>query len=157
EQKRSQEIIASEKLTRQILERAVDVIVVCDETGDITHASREAHVLAGTMAVLQRQFQQVFPLAGKAGDPATGVADAPCLDVSLVGSCLGGQTVQGVEVELRRNDGQKFDLLMSAGPLRGGDDQARGCVFTLTDITRLKATEEQLKQSQAELRRQAQE
>jgi PAS domain S-box-containing protein len=152
EQKRSEEVVASGKLARQILERAVDVIVVCDENGRITHASREAHALAGTTSVLHRDFAEVFPLNEKHGQElnCTIPGDGSGLDGSLVKGCLGGRTVHGVEVELRR-DGKKLDLLMSSGPLRGGNDQARGCVFTLTDITRLKATEAQLKQSQADL------
>ena len=152
EQKRNEEIIASEKLAREILDRAADVIVVCNEHGEITHASRAAHELAGTTAVLHQRFDEVFSLTFRNGEPvicSTGL-DATG-ERSFVGSCLSGRIVQGVEVEFVRGDGRKFDLLMGAGPLRDTRDQSRGCVFTLTDITRLKVAEEELRESQAHL------
>jgi PAS domain S-box-containing protein len=157
EQKRSEAILASEKLARHILERAVDVIVVCNEHGVITHASRAAHELAGTN-VLQQSFESVFPLIYSAGRPVSCATErAHEENGSFVSACLGGRTMQGMEVELQRADGKKFDLLMSAGPLRDMRQESRGCVFTLTDITRLKKTEEALRQSEQKLRQQAQE
>ncbi|HTM11047.1 MAG TPA: ATP-binding protein, partial [Verrucomicrobiae bacterium] len=148
EQKRSEEIVASEKLIRQILDSAADVIIVCDEQGNITHASRVGYELAGTSAVLRHRFEEVFPLTFKNGEPVTCSVGQ---ERSLVGSCLNGRTVQALEVEFVRSDGKKFDLLMSAGPLRDRRDLSRGCVFTLTDITRLKVAEEELRESQAQL------
>ncbi len=152
EQKRSEEILASGKLAGEILEHAVDVIVVCDEDGEITRASRAAHELAG-VNVLHRRFDGVFRLVEKNG---TGLScsvatDGAVRNGTIIATCLEGRIIQGAEVEFVRADGRKFDLLMSAGPLRGSNDEARGCVFTLTDITRLKAAEEELKRSQAQL------
>ncbi|HEY1269088.1 MAG TPA: ATP-binding protein [Candidatus Binatia bacterium] len=152
EQKRSEELLASGKLAREILEHAVDVIVVCDENGNITHASSAAHELAGGN-VLQRHFDNVFRLVEKNGvglscSVTTGGAAG---DSSIIATCLEGRTIQGAEVEFVRPDGRKFDLLMSAGPLRDAREQSRGCVFTLTDISGLKAAEEELKRSQGQL------
>src|SRR5258706_163203 len=150
EQKRSEEIMASEKLARHILERAVDVIVVCDENGMITRASRAARDLAGAN-VLQQPFGAAFPLSFKNGAGVSSASDGPEADGSFITHCLGGKTVQGMEVELRRADGQRFALLMSAGPIRDIRGRSRGCVFTLTDVTRLKRAEEELRRSEAQL------
>lgn len=151
EQKRNEDIVASEKLARHILERAVDVIVVCDEAGKITHASRAAHDLAG-VDVLRESFASVFPIVDAKGEPLSCAVETEMKgNGSLVANCLGGSTVQGLEVRFRRPDGKIFELLLSAGPLRDVRQRSRGCVFTLTDITRLKVTEEELRESQAQL------
>ena len=149
---RSEELLASGKLASEILEHAVDVIVVCDEAGVVTHASRAAHELAG-VNILQRRFDDVFRLISKngAGLSCSVAADGAIEYAPIVATCLEGRTVQGAEVEFARLDRRRFDLLMSAGPLRDAREQSRGCVFTLTDITRLKTAEEDLKRSQTQL------
>jgi PAS domain S-box-containing protein len=152
EQKRSEEILASGKLASEILEHAVEAIVVCDEAGVVTRASRAAHALAGAN-VLHRRFDDVFRLVEKngAGLSCSVAAGGAAGEASIIATCLEGRTIQGAEVEFVRPDGRKFDLLMSAGPLRGAREESRGCVFTLTDITGLKEAEEELKHSQAQL------
>lgn len=154
EQKRGEEVMASEKLARHILERAVDVIVVCDENGLITRASRAARHLAGA-GVLQRRFDEVFPIVLKdaPANDSNGAPGSGPFDIKF----LGGRTVQGVEAGFARADGKKFDLLMSAGSIRDVRERSRGWVLTLTDITRLKRTEEELRESEQKLRRQAEE
>jgi PAS domain S-box-containing protein len=152
EQKRSEEILASGKLASEILEHAVEAIVVCDEAGVVTRASRAAHALAGAN-VLHRRFDDVFRLVEKngAGLSCSVAAGGAAGEASIIATCLEGRTIQGAEVEFVRPDGRKFDLLMSAGPLRGAREESRGCVFTLTDITGLKEAEQELKHSQAQL------
>jgi PAS domain S-box-containing protein len=147
EQKRSEEIVADERFARQILDRAAHAIVVCDERGRITHASGAAYELAGT-AVLHRNFDEVFPLTLKAGASATGGAEKA---VAVDAGFFAGKPVQGLEGELLRGDGRRFDLLISAGALRDAKEQSRGSVFAFTDITHLKQTEERLRHSQAQL------
>ena len=61
EQKRQEEILASEALARAILEQAAEALVVIDTTGRIIRASQEAHQLAGRNVLLQ-DFATVFPL-----------------------------------------------------------------------------------------------
>jgi signal transduction histidine kinase len=57
---------------------------------------------------------------------------------------LGKRVIEGLPVSFARADGQTFNLLMSAGPLRGHRGKILGCVVTLTDVTRLKRVEEDL-------------
>ncbi len=155
EQKRQEGIVAAEKLARSILEQSVDAVVVCDDDGTIIRASDAAHELSATN-VLHRPFEQVFPLTFKDGTRLACTAQPDTPGSFSVAACLGGQTVQNVEVNLQRPDGKKFDLLMSAGPLRDSQ-QVLGCLFTLRDVTQRKRSEEALRQSEERLRQQAQE
>ncbi|HEY7319939.1 MAG TPA: ATP-binding protein [Candidatus Binatia bacterium] len=155
EQKRREAIVAAEKLARSIIEQSVDVIVVCDESGTIIRASDAAQELSGTN-VLHRRFEQVFPLTFKDGTGLTCTAEPETPGSFSIAACLGGHTLQSVEVELRRPDGKKFDLLLSAGPLRDSQ-HVLGCLFTLRDITQRKRFEEELRQSEERFRQQAQE
>ena len=74
-----------------------------------------------------------------------------------IAACLGGRTVQGLEVKLERSDGKQFDLLLSAGPLRDSYQRVLGCLFTLRDITQRKRWEEALRESEERFRQQAHE
>jgi PAS domain S-box-containing protein len=156
EQKRHEEIVALEKLARSILEQAVDVIVVSDTNGVIIQASHAAHELSGS-DVLHRSFEQAFPLKFNDGTILTCAADPDSSEAFSIAACLGGRTVQGLEVKLERTDGKQFDLLLSAGPLRDSYQRVLGCLFTLRDITQRKRWEEALRESEERLRQQAHE
>jgi PAS domain S-box-containing protein len=154
EQKRHEEMIAFEKLARSILEQAVDVLVVCDPSGVIIQASQAAHDLSGSN-VLHRSFEQAFPLKFDDGTIVSCAADPDSSEAFSMAACLGGRTVQGLEVKLERLDGKQFDLLLSAGPLRDSYQRVLGCLFTLRDITQRKRWEEALRESEEQLRKQA--
>ena len=156
DQKHHEEMIAFEKLARSILEQAVDVLVVCDQSGVIVQASQAAHELSG-FNVLHRTFEEAFPLTFKDGTTLSCSADSDSPGTFSVPTCLKGHTVQNLEAQLRRPDGKQFDLLLSAGPLRDSQQRVLGCLFTLNDISDRTLAEEALRQSEEKLRRQAQE
>jgi len=156
EQKHHEEMIAFDKLARSILEQAIDVIVVCDESGVIVQASQAAHELSG-LNVLHRTFEEAFPLTFKDGTTLSCSVDSDSPGTFSVPTCLKGHTVQNLEAQLRRPDGKQFDLLLSAGPLRDSQQRVLGCLFTLNDISDRTLAEEALRQSEEKLRRQAQE
>ncbi len=74
--------------------------------------------------------------------------------VSSVEYCR-GDPVRAVPVHLPRGDGQCLNLLMTAGPLRDGDDQPVGCIMSLTDVTERTRAEDALLESQARFERMA--
>jgi PAS domain S-box-containing protein len=156
EQKRHEEMIAFDKLARSILEQAVDVIVVCDDSGLIIQASQAAHELSG-FNVLHRSFEEAFPLTFKDGTTLSCSVDSHSPGTFSVPACLNGHTVQNLEAQLHRPDGKKFDLLLSAGPLRDSQQRVLGCLFTLNDISERTLAEEALRQSEEKLRQQAHE
>ncbi|HVY61788.1 MAG TPA: PAS domain S-box protein, partial [Planctomycetota bacterium] len=121
EQKRNDEMVAQEKLARSILDQAADGIVVCDPQGRILRASVGAHRLCGQNPLLRR-FADVFRLH-------------PTVELER------GGPVQGVEAQLRRDDGKELDLLVSAAPLHGASGERLGQVYTLTDLTERRRVE----------------
>jgi PAS domain S-box-containing protein len=126
EQKRREQIVAEERLARLILEQAAEAIVVCDEQGRVIRASQATQRLCDGNPLL-RPFAEVFPLRTDACDPFH------------LAPVLRGETLRNVDVALDRQ-GQKFDLILNAGPLLSGQ-QILGCVVTLTDITTRKRAE----------------
>jgi PAS domain S-box-containing protein len=87
EQKRHEEMAAFENLARSILEQAVNVLVVCDPSGVIVQASQAAHELSG-FNVLQRAFDQAFPLTFKDGTTLSCSVDTDAPKTFSVASCM---------------------------------------------------------------------
>lgn len=129
DQKRNEEMLASERLARSVLEQATEAIVVCDMRQRIVRASEATHRLCGGNPLLQ-SFDEVFRLE---------VDHKPVADVAV-----GTAVIEGLAVRFLRADGQAFDLLLSAGPLLGEKKKVLGRIVTLTDVTRLKNVEADL-------------
>ena len=129
EQRRSEEIVAAERLAASILDQAAEAIVVCDPSSRVLRASQSAHRLAIDNPLLQ-PFAACFPLERVDGGDAR----------SLVSAALEGEGVSGVEVAL--NGGEKTaSLLMSIAPLLAARGRIVGCVVSLVDISERKRAE----------------
>jgi PAS domain S-box-containing protein len=136
DQKRTQAMLAAERLTAQIVDQATEGIVVCDLAGVVVRASHAAHRVAGSSPLL-RAFGDVFALRGP-GQPAVGHA--------VVARALAGETIAGLEATLLRDGREPIDLLLSAGPIASSDREVLGCVISFVDITdRKRAAEERLR------------
>lgn len=145
ERKRNEEILAEGKLTRLILDQAGDPIVVTDESGRIIRASQMARELCGQNPI-SLHFDAVFAFQPASGRKRFSIASA-----------LKGKILQGMELSFPCPDGRELCLLLSATPLWGEQDQALGCVVTMTDITARKRMEEELHLSREELEQRVQE
>jgi PAS domain S-box-containing protein len=137
--KRNEEMVASERLARSVLEQAADAVVVCDETGRIIRASRSATDLCGCNPLLVL-FDMAFPMK-------LDLTRAPDSDGRVASYALRGDVLRTVPAWLERGDGSKVHLLVSAVPLTGSADQIIGCVVSMTDITELERAEEALRQA----------
>ncbi len=141
EQKRNEEIIASERLAGLIFEQTTEAFVVCNDEGVIIRASREAQQLADEnlfMAGFNGAFDLKVPGSEKQKEK---------FDLQRV---LQGTTLRKEEFVLERKDGTYRNLLLSAGPLRRGD-RIIGCVVIMVDITERKRAEEELKRRTGQL------
>jgi PAS domain S-box-containing protein len=139
EQKRNEEIVATERLARSIIEQAGEAILVCDEGGNIIRASRLAHLLGGENPLL-KPFDELFPLR---------ITETECL--FSVFTPLHGGSFESVEVEFIRSDDQIFHLILNATPLKSAQNGVIGCVVMLTDITERNKAERALQESETRL------
>jgi diguanylate cyclase (GGDEF)-like protein/PAS domain S-box-containing protein len=138
EQKRNEAILAAEKLSNAILEQAADAIVICDETGRIMRASKQAQALYGNNLIGQL-FDRAFPLRQLDGTA-----------FSAVGAI---DTIRSPSVEARmERNGQGLDLMVSAGHLFDSQNKLLGSVVTLTDITERKRVADKILESENLLR-----
>lgn len=144
EQKRQQELVASEKLLRSILEQAAAATVVCDEHGTIIHASRRTYELCAFNPVLH-SFDEVLPLRFSPTDKLRPQPDEERLESVperlTFPAIVRHKKLHGLEVIFHRPDGQAVELLLSAGLIQDFQGKMLGCVVTMMDITERKEAE----------------
>jgi PAS domain S-box-containing protein len=141
-QKRNEEIVASERLARSILDQAVEAIIVCDAAGTIIRANQVARALRGA-DVLGFRFDDAFPLTWSERSDD----DRPF----SVATVLEGEKVHGAQLCLRDDPHHVTYLLVSAGPLTNDQGVVIGCVVSLTDFTESRSAQEALLRTNAEL------
>jgi len=132
EQKRNEEIMESERLSRSIFEQANESIIFCNEKGFITHASEASHCLCECNPILE-YFGNVFKLYNEYNE------------IFSIFSVLKGESIRHEELFLQKNDGNRTYLLLSARPVYNNKNEIIGCVTILTDINERKKNEIQIK------------
>lgn len=129
EQKRNEQIVASERLANAILEQSAEPIIVCDVNGIVVRASAAARAIAGAR-VLRRHFFEVFPFQVSGdGEPH------PVL------VALQGNTSAGRELTLDTPGRPSLSFLCTAAPLLDDAAHILGCVIALVDISDRKRVE----------------
>jgi PAS domain S-box-containing protein len=160
EKYQNEQIIASERFARSILEQVGESIVVCDETGKIIRASQVFHTLCGTNPLWQNfdNFISLFFSHLDANIIANIIQSLPNYvpDIMVehrfhINTVLQGQIYNGVEVYFQRPDGQQFDLFLNARPLLNSIGEIIGAIVNLTDITERKRQEAEIHQAKLEL------
>jgi PAS domain S-box-containing protein len=132
EKKRSEEILAAEKLARSILEQAAEAILVCDNNLRIIRASKAAETLASS-EVLYQNFDNVFPLYNEQGR------------LSLK-DLVSNSSLHHSEVVLIKKNAEKQNLMINIGVLNG-NHEIGGYIINLANITKHIAAEEKLTHS----------
>ncbi len=135
EQKRRERLIADSAMARSVLEQVAEAVIVCDDAGVVLRASRTAHELCGTNPIL-KPFDEVFSLSR--------LSPAGVEERADVGAAWRGDTLHGREVVFYRPGGERAELLLNAGPLVAAGGEMLGAVITLTDITALRAAQDEL-------------
>jgi PAS domain S-box-containing protein len=138
EQKRNEAILAAEEFARAILEQAADAIVICDRTGRIIRASKQAQAFCGENSI-GRSFEDAFPLSH-----FDGAAFSPIGAIDTTHR-------QSVEARLEHS-GRGFDLLVSVGHLKDARSEMLGSVVTLTDITERRKADRHVRESEERFR-----
>jgi two-component system, cell cycle sensor histidine kinase and response regulator CckA len=137
QQKRSDALVADERLARSILDHVTEAVVVCEPDGRVIRANEEARRISGR-PIIGATFAEAFALkfSGLSKDSA-----------GFLRFALAGDRFRMVEATLLNPVGQPRELLVSGGPLYNGSSVA-GAVIALLDITERKAVEHRLRQSQ---------
>ncbi|HHT9151865.1 MAG TPA: PAS domain S-box protein, partial [Candidatus Wujingus californicus] len=148
EQKRNEQILKSEQLSRSILEQAGEAIVVCDTNGIITHASNSTSLLCNKNPLL-KPFEEVFNLHFKTVRQTN-------INFSIK-SVLAGKSFHGIDAVLLLKSAENpdnlknFNLLINAAPLKNQQNNIIGCVITLVNVTEHKQIEDALREREKQL------
>ncbi len=138
--KRTEEILASERYARTILNQTLDAIVVYDAQGQLTFANAAARKLA-RFDGCEANVGFVSGIWGKRyqldGHPIP-------REETWLARALRGETTLGREVRMVRGDGAHYYVLINGSPLRDSEGKIIGAVGTLADITARKEMEKEL-------------
>ena len=148
EQKRVEQLLASDEQARAILNQAGDGIVVCDLEGRLIFANAAAETFAS-----EKPFSGQLVITNNIWGKAFGV-DGTELPASEwpQSRALRGIASSSQELRFVRADGRSYDLLLNATPLLNRVGNLIGAVATFSDITERNHIEEALRKSEARFR-----
>jgi len=136
-QKRYEEIVSAERLSRRILDQAQEGIAVCID-GCIVRANQALSQICGSLPLMM-PFDDLLPLT------------LPGSEHFSIAIPQSGETIVSKEVRYVRPDGMGFDLILNAGPLVGSRGEVLGCLVSLLDITDRKHIEDRLRANEEAL------
>jgi PAS domain S-box-containing protein len=126
--KRSEDMLASERLATSVIEQATDAMMVCDVDQRIIRASKGVIALSLNSPLFLR-FPDAFPSERLQ---------------SMVTAALLGRRSHGVAACFDAGNGKPLEVLASAAPLLGTKGDIVGAIVTLTDVSDLKRTQREL-------------
>ncbi len=124
----------AERMAMAVLSSAAEAVIVTDMQGFVSHANAAALALCRRDPV-GAKFSTVFELEFKA---TTGLMQSD----DFISLALSGHSVQGIEA-FALNERNSQPLLVSAAPLRVAENETKGAVVTLIDLSRHKEAERQ--------------
>ena len=143
EQKRSEEMLAEEKLTTQILHQAAEIFVICDHQGRIIRASQSTHRLFGCSPLFQT-FDEAFHLLYPDGTPF------------VLLSAMNDRVLHADEVYFNHEDKETFSFLVRANSLSTHKGVV-GIVVVMVDVTERQKMEAALQKANDDLEQQVEE
>ncbi len=139
-----EKILVEERLSRSIIDQSTDVIIVCDARGKIIRVSRVVFDLVGRNCLNER-FDDVFRIhIDKCKEKLSN--NPPEFESFTIDHVIKGETFHFCEVSVEKSGNSATPSLLSATPLLDGSEQVVGCIVNLTDISRRKQIEQQLRQ-----------
>jgi signal transduction histidine kinase len=129
---------AERERLRAILDQMPDGIVLTDAQGRVQLVNRAALRVARDRAPDDQPRSDlfgnrvIFDVRLPSGAPATGEA------LPLVRAVCKGETVTGVELQVRPAGGEPIPVVASAAPVRAANGSTLGCVAVFHEVTRLK-------------------
>jgi len=150
----------------------VGVLVDITERKELEANTRESHerlravIHAAPLAIIARDLGGVIRMWNPAAERMFGWTEPEVLDTNtsispqrLRGEARGmreraqaGETIWVEETRRVRRDGTEIDVSLSMAPIYGADQKVIGVMMTLADISRRKAAEQALRESEEQLR-----
>jgi len=143
------ELEQQRELLETILRQAADAIIVCDEKGRMTFVNATAQSMAQldptgtTLDMASEVWGQAFDYDGR------------CIPVEewSLSRALKGERIISKRTRVVHQNGNYYDVLISASPLKGSDQRIIGAVAIFSDMTKRTQAEEEIKKLNEDLKR----